>query len=117
MRWTEDKTDTLVAASRPARWTRRCWRWRRTSAISSASRSRAIRSCWRRRARTRWRARSAAGQAGASCAAPTVLLLDDGHCLRDQALAVCAGARIDELDFRATSLPTLAQMVAGRAPA
>ena len=40
-----------------------------------------------------------------------LLLLDDGHCLRDQALAVCAGARTEELAFRATSLPTLAQMV------
>jgi LysR family hydrogen peroxide-inducible transcriptional activator len=40
-----------------------------------------------------------------------VLLLDDGHCLRDQALAVCAHARTHELDFRATSLSTLAQMV------
>ena len=28
-----------------------------------------------------------------------VLLLDDGHCLRDQALAVCAHARTHELDF------------------
>ncbi len=44
-----------------------------------------------------------------------VLLLDDGHCLRDQALAVCAHARTHELDFRATSLPTLAQMVAAGA--
>src|SRR6185312_16905948 len=40
-----------------------------------------------------------------------VLLLDDGHCLRDQALAVCAQARTHELDFRATSLSTLTQMV------
>ena len=54
-------------------------------------------------------------RASASCAARTCLLLDDGHCLRDQALAVCAGARTEELAFRATSLPTLAQMVsAGR---
>lgn len=44
-----------------------------------------------------------------------VLLLDDGHCLRDQALAVCANAKARELEFRATSLPTLAQMVAGGA--
>jgi LysR family hydrogen peroxide-inducible transcriptional activator len=44
-----------------------------------------------------------------------VLLLDDGHCLRDQALAVCAHARTHELDFRATSLPTLAQMVSAGA--
>lgn len=42
----------------------------------------------------------------------SVLLLDDGHCLRDQALAVCARARARELDFRATSLGTLVQMVA-----
>jgi LysR family hydrogen peroxide-inducible transcriptional activator len=44
-----------------------------------------------------------------------VLLLDDGHCLRDQALAVCAHARTHELDFRATSLSTLAQMVSAGA--
>jgi len=44
-----------------------------------------------------------------------LLLLDDGHCLRDQALAVCAGARTEELAFRATSLPTLAQMVSAGA--
>ena len=43
------------------------------------------------------------------------LLLDDGHCFRDQALAYCASARGRELDFRATSLSTLTQMVAGGA--
>jgi LysR family hydrogen peroxide-inducible transcriptional activator len=43
------------------------------------------------------------------------LLLDDGHCFRDQALAYCAASRGRELDFRATSLATLAQMVAGGA--
>lgn len=43
-----------------------------------------------------------------------VLLLEDGHCLRDQALAVCErGGAIEPLEVRATSLPTLAQMVAG----
>jgi LysR family transcriptional regulator, hydrogen peroxide-inducible genes activator len=42
----------------------------------------------------------------------SVLLLDDGHCFRDQALAVCATADAQELEFRATSLTTLAQMVA-----
>ena len=42
-----------------------------------------------------------------------VLLLDDGHCLRDQALAVCSAQGASELgDFRATSLSTLTQMVA-----
>jgi LysR family hydrogen peroxide-inducible transcriptional activator len=41
-----------------------------------------------------------------------VLLLDDGHCFRDQALAVCSTVKAQELEFRATSLPTLAQMVA-----
>jgi len=44
-----------------------------------------------------------------------VLLLDDGHCFRDQALATCSKAGARELEFRATSLPTLAQMVAGGA--
>ena len=44
-----------------------------------------------------------------------VLLLDDGHCFRDQALSFCARADARELGFRATSLSTLAQMVAGGA--
>ncbi len=43
-----------------------------------------------------------------------VLLLDDGHCLRDQALQICRAARAGELDdFRASSLNTLVRMVAG----
>jgi LysR family hydrogen peroxide-inducible transcriptional activator len=43
----------------------------------------------------------------------TLLLLEDGHCLRDQALEVCARAGVREpQDFRATSLETLRQMVA-----
>jgi LysR family hydrogen peroxide-inducible transcriptional activator len=41
-----------------------------------------------------------------------VLLLDDGHCLREQALAVCARANAHERGFRATSLATLSQMAA-----
>lgn len=42
-----------------------------------------------------------------------LLLLEDGHCLRDQALEVCRLAGADERDgFRATSLETLRQMVA-----
>lgn len=42
-----------------------------------------------------------------------VLLLDDGHCLRDQTLAICDAAGACELgDFRATSLSTLVHMVA-----
>jgi len=41
-----------------------------------------------------------------------VLLLDDGHCLRDQALAFCSRAGAREREFRATSLTTLVQMVA-----
>ena len=42
-----------------------------------------------------------------------LLLLEDGHCLRDQALDVCrlAGAG-EKAEFRATSLETLRQMVA-----
>lgn len=40
-----------------------------------------------------------------------LLLLDEGHCFRDQALEVCG--RANESEFRATSLSTLVQMVAG----
>lgn len=44
-----------------------------------------------------------------------VLLLDDGHCFRDQALLLCARVGAHEAGFRATSLATLVQMAsAGR---
>jgi LysR family hydrogen peroxide-inducible transcriptional activator len=43
----------------------------------------------------------------------TLLLLEDGHCLRDQALEVCSRVNVHEKqNFRATSLETLRQMVA-----
>ena len=42
-----------------------------------------------------------------------LLLLTEGNCLRDQALAICGAAERDaEGDFRATSLETILQMVA-----
>jgi LysR family hydrogen peroxide-inducible transcriptional activator len=42
-----------------------------------------------------------------------VLLLEDGHCLRDQALEVCNSHNaVENTNFRATSLETLRQMVA-----
>lgn len=42
-----------------------------------------------------------------------LLLLEDGHCLRDQALEVCSRVDVREnMDYRATSLETLRQMVA-----
>jgi LysR family transcriptional regulator, hydrogen peroxide-inducible genes activator len=44
-----------------------------------------------------------------------VLLLDEGHCFRQQALALCAKAGTKETDLRATSLATLAQMVSSGA--
>ena len=44
-----------------------------------------------------------------------VLLLDDGHCFRNQVLEFCSGNRLEELGFRATSLPTLTQMVSSGA--
>jgi LysR family hydrogen peroxide-inducible transcriptional activator len=45
-----------------------------------------------------------------------VLLLEDGHCFREQALSLCthAGAR-EASDYRATSLSTLVQMTASGA--
>jgi LysR family hydrogen peroxide-inducible transcriptional activator len=44
-----------------------------------------------------------------------LLLLDEGHCLRQQVLAWCGRSLPEELAFRATSLPTLVQMVAAGA--
>ncbi|MDN5870125.1 MAG: LysR substrate-binding domain-containing protein [Nitrococcus sp.] len=45
--------------------------------------------------------------------AERILLLEEGHCLRDQALDVCALAGASDIaEFRATSLETLRQMVA-----
>ncbi len=45
-----------------------------------------------------------------------LLLLEEGHCLRDHALAVCALAGAHErMDFHATSMETLRQMVAANA--
>jgi LysR family hydrogen peroxide-inducible transcriptional activator len=42
-----------------------------------------------------------------------LILLEEGHCLRDQALAYCAGARSDDaMGLGATSLTTVMQMVA-----
>jgi len=42
-----------------------------------------------------------------------VLLLEDGHCLRDQALEICnAHNATENANFRATSIETLRQMVA-----
>ena len=50
---------------------------------------------------------------GSVLATEHVLLLEEGHCLRDQALEVCALAGAHERSgFRATSLETLRQMVA-----
>jgi LysR family hydrogen peroxide-inducible transcriptional activator len=40
-----------------------------------------------------------------------LLLLDEGHCLRDQALKLCDPSRFVEHDFRASSLETLRFMV------
>ena len=49
----------------------------------------------------------------ADLAEQNLLLLEDGHCLRDQALEVCTLSGAGEKEgFRATSLETLRQMVA-----
>jgi LysR family hydrogen peroxide-inducible transcriptional activator len=44
-------------------------------------------------------------------AAEKLLLLDEGHCLRDQALDVCGAGGAGREEVRATSLETLRQMV------
>ncbi|MBM3809687.1 MAG: LysR family transcriptional regulator [Acidimicrobiia bacterium] len=43
----------------------------------------------------------------------TVFLLEDGHCFRDQALALCGATGAREADLKATGLSTLVQMVGG----
>jgi LysR family transcriptional regulator, hydrogen peroxide-inducible genes activator len=48
----------------------------------------------------------------ADLAGEKLLLLEEGHCLRDQALEVCERVGTQEQSFRATSLETLRQMVA-----
>ena len=56
-------------------------------------------------ARTRSSEEELAGQ--------NVLLLEEGHCMRDQALAICGSTASDEREeLKATSLETLRQMVA-----
>lgn len=60
-------------------------------------------------------ARKATPVTAAELAGEELLLLDDGHCFRTQALEVCSAARAREGEFRATSLSTLVQMVAGGA--
>jgi LysR family transcriptional regulator, hydrogen peroxide-inducible genes activator len=42
-----------------------------------------------------------------------LLLLDDGHCFREQALEICSRSGAKQSEFRATSLSTLIQMIAG----
>lgn len=49
----------------------------------------------------------------ADLADQNVLLLEEGHCMRDQALAICGSTPSDQRDeLKATSLETLRQMVA-----
>jgi LysR family hydrogen peroxide-inducible transcriptional activator len=49
----------------------------------------------------------------ADLAGETIMLLNEGHCLRDQALEVCQSNGAEErIGFRATSLETLRHMVA-----
>lgn len=48
----------------------------------------------------------------ADVARPALLLLDDGHCLRDQTVALCRQHALSPSPFHATSLTTLVQMVA-----
>jgi LysR family hydrogen peroxide-inducible transcriptional activator len=49
----------------------------------------------------------------AALAAERLLLLEDGHCLRDQVLTACGPLAGRPAEFAATSLHTLIQMVAG----
>jgi LysR family transcriptional regulator, hydrogen peroxide-inducible genes activator len=48
----------------------------------------------------------------AKLAGQPVILLEEGHCLRDQALSVCRMVGTHEAEMQATGMPTLCQMVA-----
>jgi LysR family transcriptional regulator, hydrogen peroxide-inducible genes activator len=53
------------------------------------------------------------GLSPADLGSEPVLLLEDGHCLRDHTLGVCGTGRPGNEDVRATSLFTLVEMAAG----
>lgn len=55
---------------------------------------------------------AAGAVSSADLARERLLVLDEGHCLRDQALALCAAAAPDAAGYRATSLETLLGLVA-----
>ncbi len=75
--------------------------------------------CWLSMKTTRGRTANAYRWANRECvpradlAGEKLLMLEDGHCLRDQAMGFCFEAGADEdTHFRATSLETLRNMVA-----
>jgi LysR family transcriptional regulator, hydrogen peroxide-inducible genes activator len=111
VRWTEDKTETLVRAL--ADGTLDAAVLALEADLGDLAREAIARDpFWLAAPRGHALARRSTPVTAKELAGARVLLLDDGHCLRDQALAVCGGAGSEELGFRATSLPTLAQMVA-----
>jgi LysR family hydrogen peroxide-inducible transcriptional activator len=114
VRWTEDKTQTLVAALGEGALDAALLALE-ADLGDLASEPIGRDPFWLAAPRGHALARRSSPVTAGELAGARVLLLDDGHCLRDQALAVCGGAGTEELGFRATSLPTLAQMVASGA--
>ena len=57
--------------------------------------------------------RSAAASPPRDVSARRLVLLQEGHCLRDQALAYCDGRNNTDTGLGATSLATVMQLVAG----
>ena len=97
-------------SSRRAGSTASCSRSRPTSAISTARSSPATRSCSLASPKHAL-VRSAKPTSADVLNGQVVLLLDDGHCFREQALSFCTQASAGEHSFRATCLATLVQMV------
>ena len=112
--WTEEKTKTLVHMLGQGGSTAPFSRWRPISGTGRTSSSAGIPSYSRRRRGIRSRARDGRSSPR-ELDGERVLLLDDGHCFRDQALSFCSRVGAEEAGFRATSLATLTQMVAGGA--
>lgn len=114
VRWTEDKTDVLIANLDGGQLDAALLALE--ARIGDVDRDIIARDPFVLAASPRHPLGAARGPArAADLDGAEVLLLDDGHCFRDQALAVCDTANARELEFRATSLPTLTHMVAAGA--
>ena len=103
--WSEDKTNALLAQLTEGRpsvsWASSGIPLARHGRVAAAPQHPLVR--WKTPASTE------------ALTVATVYLLDDGHCFRDQALALCGATGAHAADLKATGLSTLVQIVAAGA--